>query len=145
MFSRHPLFRRKPKESFNGPKIGHLDEAMFFEYQKKYDFGRESSPHDPEENLRAHKFEGKKYVFLSSRVHPGETPASHMLNGLVNYLFSDPSKDFRVRLLLDNFVFLILPMLNPDGVFRGHYRLDTCGNNLNRKYLDCDQYKEPTV
>lgn len=35
---------------------------------------------------RPFMFEGKKTVFLTARVHPGETPASYVLNGILNYL-----------------------------------------------------------
>lgn len=92
---------------------------------------------------RPFKFENKKYLFISSRVHPGETAASHMLNGLINYLLSQ--EDIRVKILLDNFVFVILPFLNPDGVYRGHYRVDTNGNNLNRLYVSYTKKKEPSI
>lgn len=94
---------------------------------------------------RAHKFINKKYVFISGRVHPGEVAASHMLNGLINFLFSDPESDPRVRILLDNFVFVVVPFLNPDGVYRGHYRQDTQGVNLNRVYLTASLQKYPTI
>jgi len=36
-------------------------------------------------------------------------------------------------------------MLNPDGVYRGHYRVDTRGNNLNRLYITPSFNSEPTI
>lgn len=73
---------------------------------------------------RPYQFEGKKTIFLTSRVHPGETPASYVLNGILNYLTGKEINE-QSQVLLDNFVFKIIPMLNPDGVYRGYYRLDT--------------------
>lgn len=35
---------------------------------------------------RCHMFKEKKIIFISSRVHPGETPASFVLNGFLNLL-----------------------------------------------------------
>lgn len=35
---------------------------------------------------RCHIFKDKKIIFISSRVHPGETPSSFVLNGFVNLL-----------------------------------------------------------
>jgi murein tripeptide amidase MpaA len=46
--------------------------------------------------------------------------------------------DPQVMALLDEFVIKIVPMLNPDGVARGHYRLDNLGQNLNRCYEEPD-------
>ena len=36
-------------------------------------------------------------------------------------------------------------MLNPDGVSRGYYRLDTMGCNLNRMYLNPSKTDHPTI
>jgi hypothetical protein len=35
------------------------------------------------EGCSSYRFIGKKVVFLTSRVHPGETPGSHVLNGFI--------------------------------------------------------------
>lgn len=43
-------------------------------------------PDDPSNATRCHRFENKKMIFLSSRVHPGETPASFILNGFINMI-----------------------------------------------------------
>lgn len=86
----------------------------------------------------------KRVVFFSSRVHPGESPGSWMLNGaldiITEYAISNSSFKFspnneQGKILRRNFVFKIVPMLNPDGVARGYYRLDTNAYNLNRFYL----------
>ena len=60
-----------------------------------------------------------------------------MLQGVLDLLMNFQSPHNQV--LLDNYIFKIIPMLNPDGVARGYWRLDTLGLNLNRFY------KEPTV
>ena len=55
-------------------------------------------------------------------MHPGETPSSYALEGIVNFLLR--KNDARALLLRKYFVFLFVPMLNPDGVYAGHYRKD---------------------
>jgi hypothetical protein len=80
---------------------------------------------------------------ISARVHPGEVPASYALHGLLEFALSD--KDPRAAALRENFVLLVVPMLNPDGVARGHTRADTCGTNLNRCYKAPDRARHPTV
>ena len=79
------------------------------------------------EYLRVHG--EKKAIIITSRVHPGEPQASHMLDGLLKYLLSKEAEELR-----KHFVIRIVPMLNPDGVIYGNYRCSLLGCDLNRKW-----------
>ncbi|EAS00690.3 zinc carboxypeptidase family protein (macronuclear) [Tetrahymena thermophila SB210] len=88
-------------------------------------------------------FSDKKYVFISTRVHPGEVPGSHVFNGMLQLLLN--KDDARSKVLRDHFVFVMIPIINPDGVSRGHYRTDSQGQNLNRFYINPSQQDQPEI
>lgn len=93
---------------------------------------------------RPHKFHSsKKVVFVSSRVHPGETPAQFVFDGFMDFILRPD--DPRAVMLRKHYIFKLVPILNPDGVYRGHYRLDTLGQNLNRHYVEPDFETQPTI
>lgn len=58
----------------------------------------------------------KEVIFLTARVHPGESNASWVMEGVLNQLLKESSTS---RQLLDKFIFKIVPMLNPEGVIHG--------------------------
>ncbi len=84
----------------------------------------------------------KPVIVVTARVHPGETPGSYMLDG---FLAAVLAQDRRGLLLRKNFVFKVVPVLNPDGVYHGNFRLDVNGVNLNRCYADPDRASFPVI
>ena len=151
------MLRAVAKESKNMKNIYYKDEVMIKSYEGRLvHLLTVSSNSDKEEEKeekiheelfnhgeRAISFKkNKKVVLISARVHPGEAPASYAFNGLLSFLLSN---DARAYLLRKNFVFKLVPMLNPDGVYHGHHRMDTFGQNLNRFYIDPDNLKQPSV
>ncbi len=66
----------------------------------------------------------RRAVVLTSRVHPGESNASYIMHGTLEYLVSDDEGALYLR---NHFVFKIVPMLNPDGVIAGNYRCSLSG------------------
>lgn len=87
-------------------------------------------------------FGEKPVFFLSSRVHPMETPASFIFNGFLTFLLSAHP---RARAAREKWVFKLIPMLNPDGVANGFHRSDTRGENLNRCYGNPDKAFHPSI
>ena len=62
--------------------------------------------------------------------------------GILDYL-TGSSVD--ARILRDNFVFKIVPMLNPDGVIVGNYRCSLAGQDLNRLWDEPSRKMHPTI
>lgn len=84
----------------------------------------------------------KPIIFISARVHPGETPGSFILDGFIQAILSQDVRGFFLR---KNYVFKIIPVLNPDGVYRGHFRVDQNSVNLNRCYESPSFVDQPTI
>jgi cytosolic carboxypeptidase protein 2/3 len=74
----------------------------------------------------------RKAIILTARVHPGETNSSFIMQGIIDLMVSS---DRVAKFLRNQYVFKIIPMLNPDGVVIGNYRCSLSGLDLNRQYL----------
>lgn len=84
----------------------------------------------------------RKGVVISARVHPGETVGSWMMHGVIEFLSGNSPE---AELLRNNFIFKIIPMLNPDGVINGNYRCNLAGVDLNRQWKDPQKLLHPTI
>ena len=79
-------------------------------------------------------------IIFTSRVHPGETVGSYVIEGVINSLLEEKNSH-----LLKKYIFKILPMLNPDGVINGCYRNNLLGKDLNRMWLEPTKNLSPTI
>lgn len=84
----------------------------------------------------------RKVVVISARVHPGETNASWMMQGVLEAVTADSADS---RLLRRTVMVNIVPMLNPDGVILGNYRCSVAGVDLNRQWAEPHETNHPTI
>lgn len=84
----------------------------------------------------------KKFIVFIGRVHPCEAPSSYIISGLVHFLLGDSNEAETLR---NTFVFIIIPMINPDGVKFGNTRCSLIGVDLNRRWMDPVQSLHPEV
>ena len=84
----------------------------------------------------------KRGAVLTARVHPGESNSSWMMKGAIDFLTGD---SLDAKMLRDNFVFKVVPMLNPDGVVNGNYRCSLAGVDLNRVWAEPNKRAHPTI
>jgi murein tripeptide amidase MpaA len=53
------------------------------------------------------------------------------------------SNDEKAKKLRQNFIFKIIPMINPDGVIHGNYRTNISGYDLNKKWENPSKIYQP--
>uniref|UniRef100_UPI00398F85EE cytosolic carboxypeptidase 4 n=1 Tax=Pristiophorus japonicus TaxID=55135 RepID=UPI00398F85EE len=99
-----------------------------------------ASPGSQPEQL--HQFWNRQYMVLTARVHPGESNASWVMKGTLEFLVSN---DPIARSLRDSYIFKIIPMLNPDGVINGCHRCSLSGEDLNRQWSEPSPDLHPTI
>ena len=85
---------------------------------------------------------GKYCVFMIGRQHPGESNSSHVLKGTIQQLLSGSFMTAQVLRACD---FVIIPMLNPDGVVSGNFRTSLFGKDLNRLFKSKDTTLIPEI
>lgn len=88
------------------------------------------------------EFRSRPYIFLSGRVHPGESNSSWVMKGTIDFLLSRRPAAFKLR---EMFIFKIVPMLNPDGVINGNHRCSLAAEDLNRRWDNPCPKLHPTI
>ncbi|XP_040897727.1 cytosolic carboxypeptidase 1 isoform X1 [Toxotes jaculatrix] len=98
----------------------------------------------PESNSNDHicQFRNRPLIFLSARVHPGETNASWVMKGTLEFLMGSSPLAASLR---EAYIFKIVPMLNPDGVVNGNHRCSLSGEDLNRQWQNPNPELHPTI
>eukprot|EP01105_Mastigella_eilhardi_P008034 TRINITY_DN1983_c1_g1_i1.p1 TRINITY_DN1983_c1_g1~~TRINITY_DN1983_c1_g1_i1.p1 ORF type:complete len:606 (+),score=141.94 TRINITY_DN1983_c1_g1_i1:889-2706(+) len=84
----------------------------------------------------------KCLVVLTARVHPSECGSSWIIKGVMDFLLNGSVMSHMLR---DNFIFKIVPMINPDGVAEGNSRCSSQGLDLNRSWETPTPETCPTV
>lgn len=83
-----------------------------------------------------------RVIVVLARAHPGESVTSFVCQGFLEFLFgSHPI----ATILRENFIFKIVPMLNPDGVFLGNNRCNLIGQDMNRCWNIATEFSHPTI
>uniref|UniRef100_A0A3Q2CIK7 Cytosolic carboxypeptidase 1 n=1 Tax=Cyprinodon variegatus TaxID=28743 RepID=A0A3Q2CIK7_CYPVA len=88
------------------------------------------------------QFRNRPLIFLSARVHPGETNASWVMKGTLEFLMGTSPLAVSLR---EAYIFKIVPMLNPDGVINGNHRCSLSGEDLNRQWQNPNPELHPTI
>lgn len=81
-------------------------------------------------------------IFISCRVHPGETPASWVMRGSLDALVSTHPLVVALRKYC---IIIVVPMLNPDGVRIGNTRCSLAAKDLNRQWKLPMKNFHPTI
>ncbi|KAH8247677.1 hypothetical protein KR038_007953 [Drosophila bunnanda] len=83
-----------------------------------------------------------RVIVILCRSHSSEAPASHVCQGLIEFLVGNHPI---AGVLRDNFVFKIVPMVNPDGVFLGNNRCNLMGQDMNRNWHIGSEFTQPEL
>lgn len=68
-------------------------------------------------NLSNVPIEKRPIVFLTARVHPGESNSSWIMQGILKCLLEEQT--ISAETARERYIFKIIPMLNPEGVIFG--------------------------
>ncbi|KAM7361346.1 cytosolic carboxypeptidase 6 isoform 2-T2 [Cochliomyia hominivorax] len=83
-----------------------------------------------------------RVIVILCRSQANASPASFMCQGFLEFLLSNHNI---AKVLRENFVFKIVPMVNPDGVFLGNNRCNLIGQDMNRIWNVATEFSHPEI
>eukprot|EP00929_Paragymnodinium_shiwhaense_P080019 TRINITY_DN41709_c0_g1_i1.p1 TRINITY_DN41709_c0_g1~~TRINITY_DN41709_c0_g1_i1.p1 ORF type:complete len:1670 (+),score=248.12 TRINITY_DN41709_c0_g1_i1:174-5183(+) len=86
---------------------------------------------DPRANAVVQPGCARPVAVVTARVHPGEANSSWMMQGFLQFICSSLPE---AKALRADCVWIIIPMLCPDGVIYGNYRCGLAGVDMNRVF-----------
>ncbi|XP_072941140.1 cytosolic carboxypeptidase 1-like isoform X2 [Epargyreus clarus] len=84
----------------------------------------------------------REIIFLTARVHPGESNASWVMDGTLGCLLGNSAAAAALR---SKYVFKIVPMLNVEGVINGCHRCGLTNEDLNRRWCKPNPVLHPSI
>ncbi|XP_075983971.1 cytosolic carboxypeptidase 1-like [Anticarsia gemmatalis] len=94
------------------------------------------------EDTPANPIVDREIVFLTARVHPGESNASWVMDGTLACLLGSSAAASALR---HKYVFKIVPMLNVEGVINGCHRCGLTNEDLNRRWCKPSPVLHPSI
>ena len=120
----------------NGAKTIVTPKSQNYQYFK-------NQKNNPENNNNLSQvLDERKAIVIIGRQHPGETVGSYVVKGCIDFLMGDSEEAKQLR---ENYVFKIVPMMNPDGVLVGNSRTSFAGCDLNRRWGKPNEIIHPEV
>ncbi|MDP3444529.1 MAG: M14-type cytosolic carboxypeptidase [Ignavibacteria bacterium] len=75
----------------------------------------------------------KKVVMITALQHSGEDCGGYLMEGVIKELLADKQE---MQVMRDKFIFKLIPVMNPDGLFHGTSRYNWNMEDLNSKWND---------
>lgn len=96
------------------------------------------------QKYKTNAIKDQKIIILLVRSRPNQSNANLVIKEFMDQLLNF-SNEKESAFLRDNFFFIIIPCLNPDGVLVGNSRCSLSGQDLNRVWGNPDRYLHPEV
>jgi len=81
----------------------------------------------------------KKVVLIMAIQHAGEDAGGYFVEGMIDYILSDTPDAAVIR---ENYIYKFLPMMNPDGMYKGVSRYNSRMEDLNNIWMNDDRAQE---